>query len=189
SSEARALEEEWGRLGLARLPLDIIECPDRRLARAAVELVADATLDGETECTVLLPRRSYARVWERFLHDRTADKVAAVLGQVPHVSATIIPYNLPGRFGERIRSYGQSVQRARLRSTTSTEPGADGAVPADDGSPGTPLVDAEGRTGVDRRKDAATRRPGTVSEADQALARRAGPSTPIGAAQPRHRIR
>ena len=31
SAEARALEEEWGRVGLARLPLDIIECPDRRL--------------------------------------------------------------------------------------------------------------------------------------------------------------
>ena len=57
---ARELEEEWGRLGLARLPLDIIECPDRRLGRAAIELVADATLDGDTECTVLLPRRSYA---------------------------------------------------------------------------------------------------------------------------------
>ena len=56
---ARELEAEWGRLGLARLPLDIIECPDRRLGRAAIELVADATLDGDTECTVLLPRRSY----------------------------------------------------------------------------------------------------------------------------------
>ncbi|HEY1827818.1 MAG TPA: APC family permease, partial [Acidimicrobiales bacterium] len=101
--EARALEEEWGRLGLARLPLDIIECPDRRLARAAIELVADATLDGDTEATVLLPRRGYSRVWERFLHDRTADKLAAVLGQVPHVSPTIIPFNLPNRFGERVR--------------------------------------------------------------------------------------
>ena len=89
---ARELEAEWGRFGLGRLPLDIIEVPDRRLGRAAIELVADATLDGDTECTVLLPRRSYARVWQRFLHDRTADKIAAVLGQVPHVSATIVPF-------------------------------------------------------------------------------------------------
>ena len=117
SKEARELEEEWGRLGLARLPLDIIECPDRRLGRAAIELVADATLDGDTECTVLLPRRGYARVWQRFLHDRTADKIAAVLSQVPHVAATIIPYNLPGRFGEKVRRYGRSVQRARLSSS------------------------------------------------------------------------
>ncbi len=111
---ASELEAEWGRFGLGRLPLDIIEVPDRRLGRAAIELVADATLDGDTECTVLLPRRSYARVWQRFLHDRTADKIAAVLGQVPHVSATIVPFAVGGRFGERVRSYGRSVQRARL---------------------------------------------------------------------------
>ena len=111
---ARELESEWGRFGLGRLPLDIIEVPDRRLGRAAIELVADATLDGDTECTVLLPRRSYARVWQRFLHDRTADKIAAVVGQVPHVSATIVPFAVGGQFGERVRSYGRSVQRARL---------------------------------------------------------------------------
>jgi amino acid transporter len=112
---ARELEAEWGRLGLARLPLDIIECPDRRLTRAAVELVADATLDGDTECTVLLPRRAYGRFWERFLHDRTADKIAAVLGQVPHVSATIIPFNVGGRHADEVRTYGRSVQEAARR--------------------------------------------------------------------------
>jgi amino acid transporter len=183
SKEARALEEEWGRLGLARLPLDIIECPDRRLGRAAVELVADATLDGDTECTVILPRRSYARVWERFLHDRTADKVAAVLGQVPHVSATIIPFNLPNRFGERVRSYGQSVQRARLRSTAEADNGTVGArEPA--------VVDAEGRSGVDRggRRDA-PKRASAVSDADDELARRAGSVTPISDVQARHRVK
>jgi amino acid transporter len=184
SVEARALEDEWGRLGLARLPLDIIEVPDRRLGRAAVELVADATLDGDTECTVILPRRSYARVWERFLHDRTADKMAAVLGQVPHVSATIIPYNLTNRFGERVRSYGQSVQRARLRSTSETEREPTGS--GDEAAP----VDAEGRSGIDRpaRKDAG-KRPSAVTEADDALARRAGATTPISQVQPRHRVK
>jgi amino acid transporter len=185
SKEARELEEEWGRLGLARLPLDIIECPDRRLGRAAIELVADATLDGDTECTVLLPRRGYARVWQRFLHDRTADKIAAVLSQVPHVSATIIPYNLPGRFGERVRTYGQAVQRARLRSTSGNgSPGAS----TEDGSD--PPVDAEGRTGVDRavtRKDGARR--SAVSDADDALARRAGDTTPIANVTARHRVK
>jgi hypothetical protein len=185
SKEARALEEEWGRLGLARLPLDIIECPDRRLGRAAVELVADATLDGDTECTVILPRRSYSRVWERFLHDRTADKVAAVLGQVPHVSATIIPFNLPNnRFGERVRSYGQSVQRARLRGAAEVNSSTVGA----DREPG--QIDMEGRSGVDRggRRDA-LKRPSAVSEADDALARRAGDTTAISDVQARHRVK
>ena len=174
---ARELETEWSRYGLARLPLDIIECPDRRLGRAAIELVADATLDGDTECTVLLPRRSYARVWERFLHDRTADKIAAVLGQVPHVSATIIPFAVGGgRFGERVRSYGRSVQqRARLGG---------------DGANGKAEIDAEARSGVDRagRKDG-PRRPGVMLEADQTLARRAGATTPIAGVAPRQRVR
>ncbi|MGH9093219.1 MAG: APC family permease, partial [Acidimicrobiales bacterium] len=94
SQASHDLEVEWRRLGLARLPLDIIECPDRRLGRAAVELVADAVVDGDTECTVLLPRRTFASGWQRLLHDRTADKIAAVVSQVPHVSATIVPYKV-----------------------------------------------------------------------------------------------
>ena len=125
SKEARELEEEWGRVGLARLPLDIIECPDRRLGRAAIELVADATLDGDTECTVLLPRRGYSRVWQRFLHDRTADKIAAVLSQVPHVSATIIPYNLPGPVrgeGAPLRPVGAAGPADRRRRRRASPP-------------------------------------------------------------------
>jgi amino acid transporter len=184
SAAARELEEEWGRLGLARLPLDIIECPDRRIGRAAIELVADATLDGNTECTVLLPRRGYSRVWQRFLHDRTADKIAAVLSQVPHVAATIIPYNLPGRFGERVRSYGQFVQRSRLASTESAEPGRED----DDGA--VAPIDAEGRSGVDRsgRRDG-PRRPSAVFEADTALAKRAGATTAIAQITARQRVK
>ncbi|HEX4175562.1 MAG TPA: amino acid permease, partial [Acidimicrobiales bacterium] len=174
---ARELEAEWSRLGLARLPLDIIEVPDRRLGRAAIELVADATIDGDTECTVLLPRRSYSGIWERFLHDRTADKIAAVVGEVPHVSATIIPFAVGGRrFDERVRSYGRSVQqRVRLGR---------------DDADGKPRVDAEGRTGLDRagRKEG-TRRPGAVLAADQTLALRAGATTPISAVAPRQRVR
>ena len=180
SAEARALEEEWGRVGLARLPLDIIECPDRRLGRAAIELVADATLDGDTECTVLLPRRGYARVWQRFLHDRTADKIAAVLSQVPHVSATIIPYNLPGRYGERARRYGQSVQRERRTEARPSAAGGDAAT-----------TEAAGRTPGDR---APVRREGqrkatAMSLADDALARRAGVVTYIADAVPRQRVK
>ena len=103
SKVARELEEEWSRLGLSRLPLDVVECPDRRLGRATLELVADAVADGDTECTVLLPRRCFATGWQRFLHDRTADKIAAVVSQVPHVSATIVPYQVSGWWAERSR--------------------------------------------------------------------------------------
>ena len=166
---------------LSRLPLDIIECPDRRLGRAAIELVADATLDGDTECTVLLPRRGYARVWQHFLHDRTADKIAAVLSQVPHVSATIIPYNLPGplfRKGPLLRRVGatgqpgQPLGRGHRTTKEATE------------------LDTEGRSGVDRggRRDG-PRRPKSISQADQELAKRAGVTTPIVEVQPRHRVK
>jgi amino acid transporter len=176
---ARELEAEWGRIGLARLPLDIIECPDRRLGRAAIELVAEATLDGDTECTVLLPRRSYSGVWERFLHDRTADKIAAVLGEVPHVSATIIPFAVGGRrFDERVRSYGRSVQQAaRL--------GRNGADTREVGD-----AEARGGAGADRtaRKEGSRRAP-AVLEADETLALRAGATTPISAVAPRQRVR
>ena len=47
SQAARKLEEEWGRLGFSSIPLDIVECPDRRLSRAAIELVAEAVADAK----------------------------------------------------------------------------------------------------------------------------------------------
>ena len=45
-------------VGLSRLPLDVIDCPDRRIGRAALELAAEQA-DGETEVSMVLPRRSY----------------------------------------------------------------------------------------------------------------------------------
>ena len=104
--EPATLESEWRRLGLSRLPLDIIECPDRRLARAALELAAEAAADGQTEVTILLPRRGFTGGWRRLLHDRSADRIAAAVSILEHVSATIVPYQLskglgpsPGRVG------------------------------------------------------------------------------------------
>ena len=38
---AELLIARWQQLGLARLPLDVIDCPDRRLGRAALELAAE----------------------------------------------------------------------------------------------------------------------------------------------------
>ncbi len=88
------LKDEWERLGLLHLPLDIVECRDRRLERAALEYVADIAADGQTECTVLLPRRAFHSRLERLLHDRTADRIADAVGTVAHVAATIVPFNV-----------------------------------------------------------------------------------------------
>jgi amino acid transporter len=84
----------WRDLGLARLPLDIMECPDRRIPRAAAELVAGALADGDTEVSVLIPRRQYAHVWHRLLHDRTANAITEALSGLPHSNVTIVPYHL-----------------------------------------------------------------------------------------------
>jgi amino acid transporter len=91
---AQALSEAWQRLGLSRLPLELIDTPDRRITRAAVELSAQALADGETEVSLLLPRRVYKRAWHRLLHDRTADAIAAAVAGLPHANVTFVPYHL-----------------------------------------------------------------------------------------------
>jgi hypothetical protein len=91
--EARAqnLMERWQRVGLTQLPLDVIDCPDRRLGRAALELAAELA-DGETEVSMLLPRRSYGKALRRILHDQTADYIVDFVSQLSHVNATIVPF-------------------------------------------------------------------------------------------------
>ena len=84
----------WRNLGLARLPLDVVECPDRRIPKAAAELVAGAVANGDTEVSVLLPRRQYTHLWHRFLHDRTANGITEALSVLPHSNVTIVPYHL-----------------------------------------------------------------------------------------------
>jgi amino acid transporter len=88
---AQILMERWQRIGLSRLPLDVIDCPDRRLGRAALELAAELA-DGETEVSMLLPRRSYGKALRRILHDQTADYIVDVVSQLSHVNATIVPF-------------------------------------------------------------------------------------------------
>jgi hypothetical protein len=94
AAKTEHLRHEWSRLGLARLPLDIVEAPDRRIDRASLEYTATVVADGETECTVLLPRRFFHSRWQWLLHDRTADRIANAVEAVPHVSATIVPYSV-----------------------------------------------------------------------------------------------
>ena len=96
-AHANDLRRAWSDLGLARVPLDIIDTPDRRLTRAAVELVADLLSDGETEVSVLLPHLQHDRSWHKLLHDRTADALAKALADFPHANVTFVPYPLGKR--------------------------------------------------------------------------------------------
>ncbi|MGZ6952508.1 MAG: APC family permease [Acidimicrobiia bacterium] len=91
---AQRLMDEWHDLPLAKFPLEIVGCPDRRIARAALEVVAEEVADGRTEVTVLLPRREYQEFWHRFLHDRTSDSIARALSVLPHANVTFVPYQL-----------------------------------------------------------------------------------------------
>ncbi|MFZ6003720.1 MAG: amino acid permease [Actinomycetota bacterium] len=93
---ATDLAGEWQRLGLTRVPLEIVECPDRRLTKAAVATVARELADGDTEVTVLLPDRKYRGVWHRVLHDRTADSIEEQVSRLPHANVTSVPFHLGG---------------------------------------------------------------------------------------------
>jgi hypothetical protein len=91
---ANHLAEEWRRLGLSRVPLELVACPDRRLTRAAVETAAYELSDGETEVSILLPDRKYRGFWHRILHDRTADAIERAVSRLPHANVTTVPFQL-----------------------------------------------------------------------------------------------
>jgi amino acid transporter len=93
---AENLREEWTRANRG-VVLDFIDVPDRRLTRAAAELVGHEVEDPGTHVTVILPRRSYSAWFGRLLHDRTADKIAAVVSRIPRSAATIVPYDVHSR--------------------------------------------------------------------------------------------
>jgi amino acid transporter len=90
------LRQKWTRADRG-VPLDFIDVADRRLTRAAAELVEREAADPGTHVTVVLPRRSYSALLGRLLHDRTADKIAAVVSRIPRSAATIVPYDVESR--------------------------------------------------------------------------------------------
>jgi len=90
------LRENWTR-GNTGISLELIDCPDRRLARAAADMcAADAAKPG-VGVTAVFPRRSFTPLAGRFLHDRTADKMAAAVSRIPHAAATIVPFDVVNR--------------------------------------------------------------------------------------------
>jgi hypothetical protein len=100
AAHAAQLRKRWDHFDL-QTPLRVVDCPDRRITRAAQVLVAK-TRDEQphTNVTVLLPRRTYAPLLGRLLHDRTADKIARAVSMVPDAAATIVPYDVESRIKE-----------------------------------------------------------------------------------------
>jgi amino acid transporter len=139
---AEELSERWQQVGLARLPLDVIDCPDRRLGRAALELAAELA-DGETEVSMLLPRRSYGRTWSRILHDQTADHIIGIVSQLSHVNATIVPFSVaPGIEEHRLDLEPVGAPKKELVAVRSERPGGRASSGA---TPVTPIADLEWR--------------------------------------------
>jgi amino acid transporter len=101
---ARQLREDWARLE-HEVELQMAECPDRRLSDAACSAV-ETLLDGapDSTVTVLLPRRTYAPLAGRLLHDRTADKLARVISRIHGATPQIVAYDTTSRVAEVIRS-------------------------------------------------------------------------------------
>ena len=109
---AERLRESWAAFGVEKLSLEVIECPDRRITRAASELADDLASDGETQVLFVLPRRSDEGLVSRLLHDRTADRIVDALTRIPNVSATIAPFDVQGALRRRARSVTASISRA-----------------------------------------------------------------------------
>jgi amino acid transporter len=127
TARAQALENRWVRLGMSRLPLEIVECPDRRVVRATLEMVDDLAADGQTEVSVLLPRRSYTYAWSRLLHNAVGEQIAAAVSRLPHVNATIVPFDVDGELRDR-REARKSANRPEPDEGEQTEAAIDAAV-------------------------------------------------------------
>ncbi len=91
---AQHLRSSWQTLEMTTT-LQLIDVPDRRIDRAARTLVTDTIAEKpRTGVTVLLPRRSYAPLLGRLLHDHTADRLARTISRIPQAAATIVPYDV-----------------------------------------------------------------------------------------------
>jgi amino acid transporter len=93
--------------------LRVVDCPDRRIIRAAQLFIAKARDEHrDTNVTALLPRRTYNPLVGRLLHDRTADKIARAVSMIPDAAATIVPYDVQTRIEE---AYPERVEQRIAR--------------------------------------------------------------------------
>jgi hypothetical protein len=91
---AAKLIEEWERIRPDHIDLRLIDSPERKLVRTALEHVSDLVADGRTQVSVLIPRLLHRRRWHRLLHDSTGDALASALSKLEHVNVTFVPFHL-----------------------------------------------------------------------------------------------
>lgn len=192
TAQADRLRQDWVRANTG-VVLDLVDCPDRRLARAAAEMVqAEAQLPG-VGVTAVLPRRSYTPLLGRLLHDRTADRMASVISQIPHAAATIVPFDVRSRVEllaerERAKAAPDGAVPARIGPDEAARAAAQAARAATGAGPdGQPPGQAPPSAGVEPALGAPSPpeppAPGRAEDADIVKYSRPRPSraaTPIG---------
>ena len=92
--EAEKLAAQWSEAEVGDLPLEVVQCPDRRITRSLLELITRNTADQKSQITLLIPERNYSPILGRLLHRRTADHIARAVGKLPNVVATIVPFDV-----------------------------------------------------------------------------------------------
>jgi hypothetical protein len=113
---AEEIQEAWAASdALDDVTLELIDCPDRRLANSALDYAIRMTEKPDVELTLLLPRRAYSGFLGRLLHDQTAEEIAAPISQLPRVVATIVPFDV-----DRITS-GKNVVTQTAPATKAVE--------------------------------------------------------------------
>jgi amino acid transporter len=111
---ARELAKLWAKVHIP-IPLEVVDAPDRNLLATVEETVAER-VRGDTEVSVLIPKRAFAGFWHRVLHDRTAQGVFRVLGEMDNVNVTIVPFRLGDPLAGR-GGLGSPDGQRPLRST------------------------------------------------------------------------
>ena len=148
--QAETLRQDWVRANTG-IALDFVDCADRRLARCAEELVsAEAALPG-VGVTAILPRRSYSPLLGRLLHDRTADRIAAVVSRIPHAAATIVPFDVRNRLEaiQERRAAAAAAQDHKMPEPTAKTPGPGAKTPEADAKTPGPGAAAQVHAGTD----------------------------------------
>ena len=122
---AEEIQKAWAASeALEDVQLDLIDCPDRRIANSALDYAIRKTEKPDVELTILLPRRSYSRFLGRLLHDQTAEEIAAPISQLERVVATIVPFDV-----NQITS-GKKLEIHREKNEAAVAPVAEKVKPA-----------------------------------------------------------
>jgi amino acid transporter len=166
--QADRLRQDWVRANTG-LILDFVDCPDRRLASAAAAMVTAESMLPGVGVTAILPRRSYAPLVGRVLHDRTADRMAGLISRIPHAVATIVPFDVRSRVESLAARSEAGGSGPAAKAILEPEASAAAGGPAAEGGPGPAGGPGPVDPAAEAPADDATTEPVIVPDRGQAL--------------------